>query len=188
MWQVDRAYHGFPGYYYLHRRIPFYDAFTGRGVSGDLLAADPGVAVPGYSLERDFGGLRILRRNADAPPVWQWQDYTPNGSRRQSSCCAVSRSWTRATRTHKRNLSELAGTIRLRSESQEMRLEAGSLNWEGKRLRLSSGAGQTVAIARDDGSQVSGAGLEVDVRRKTIRFTGQVSGTLVTDSDGSAPR
>ena len=34
-------------------------------------------AVPGYSPERDFGGVRILRRNAGAPPVWQWQDYTP---------------------------------------------------------------------------------------------------------------
>lgn len=77
---------------------------------------------------------------------------------------------------------ELAGTIRLRSESQTMRLEAGSLNWEGKRLRLSSGAGQTVAIARDDGSRGSGAGLEVDVRRKMIRFTGPVSGTLFTEA------
>ena len=75
-----------PGYYYLHRRIPLYDAFTGRGVSRDLatvtssvshlLAADPGVAVPGHSLERDFGGVRILRRDA-GPPVRQWLDYTP---------------------------------------------------------------------------------------------------------------
>ena len=37
-----------------------------------------------------------------------------------------------------------------------------------------------VLIARDDGSQVSGTGLEVDVRRKMIRFSGPVSGTLVT--------
>ena len=78
---------------------------------------------------------------------------------------------------------ELAGAIRLRSESQEVRLEAGSLNWEGKRLRLSSPAGQTVEIARDDGSGVRGAGLELDVRRRTVRFAGPVSGTLVIDSD-----
>ena len=87
VWQVDRAYHGLPGYYYLHRRIPFYDAFTGRGVSQDLatlsasvshlLSADPAVAVAGYSLEREFGGVRILRRDAGGPPVRQWQDYTP---------------------------------------------------------------------------------------------------------------
>ena len=81
-----------------------------------------------------------------------------------------------------RENAELAGTIRLRSESQAVRLEAGSLNWEGKRLRLSSPAGQTVEIARDDGSGVRGAGLELDVRRRTIRFTGPVSGTMVIDS------
>ena len=87
VWQVDRAYHGLPGYYYLHRRIPFYDAFTGRGVSQDLatlstsvshiLSADAAVAVAGYSLEREFGGVRILRRDATGPPVRQWHDYTP---------------------------------------------------------------------------------------------------------------
>ena len=87
VWQVDRPYYSLPGYYYLHRRIPFYDAFTGRGVSQDLatlsssvshlLSADPGVAVPGYSLERDFGGVRILRRDAGGPPVRQWLEYTP---------------------------------------------------------------------------------------------------------------
>ena len=87
VWQVDRAYHGLPGYYYLHRRIPFYDAFTGRGVSQDLvtlsasvshlLVADPAVAVAGYSLEREFGGVRILRRDGAGPPVRQWQEYTP---------------------------------------------------------------------------------------------------------------
>ena len=81
-----------------------------------------------------------------------------------------------------RENAELAGAIRLRSESQEARLEAGSLNWEGKRLRLSSPAGQMVEIARDDGSGVRGAGLELDVRRRTIRFAGPVSGTLVIDS------
>ena len=89
----------------------------------------------------------------------------------------------RAVYYSEREDAELAGTIRLRSESQEVRLEAHSLNWEGKRQRLSSAAGQTVEIARDDGSQVRGAGLDVDMRRKTIRFTGPVSGTLVIDSD-----
>ena len=92
VWQVDRAYHGLPGYYYLHRRIPLYDAFTGYGVSHDLatlsasvshlLVADPAVAVAGYSLEREFGGVRILRRDAGGPPVRQWREYTltPAGS------------------------------------------------------------------------------------------------------------
>ena len=34
VWQVDRPYFQLPGYYYLHRSIPFYDAFTGRWSSG----------------------------------------------------------------------------------------------------------------------------------------------------------
>ena len=73
VWQVDRAYFNLPGYYYLHRKIPFYDRFTGRGLKGNLeavssrvshiLSADPGISVPGYSLEKEFGEVRILRRD-----------------------------------------------------------------------------------------------------------------------------
>ena len=77
---------------------------------------------------------------------------------------------------------ELAGSIRLRSDSQEVSLEAGSLRREDQRRRLVTGPEAVVEILRDDGSQVTGTGLEVDVRRKTIRFTGPVSGALVTDS------
>ena len=44
--------------------------------------------------------------------------------------------------------------------------------------------GDAVEFTRDDGSQVRGAGLEADVRRKTIRFSGAVSGTPVTETDG----
>ena len=76
----------------------------------------------------------------------------------------------------------VAGTIRLRSESQGVRLEAESLRWEGARHRLVSE--QTVEVSRDDGSQVRGGGVDVDVRRKTIRFTAPVSGTLVADTGG----
>ena len=34
-------------------------------------------------MEREVGWIRILRRQADAPPVRLWQDYTPSlsGSR-----------------------------------------------------------------------------------------------------------
>ena len=33
--------------------------------------------MPGYSLERVFGDIRILRRDATEPPVRQWQEHTP---------------------------------------------------------------------------------------------------------------
>ena len=87
VWQVDRPYFNLPGYYYLHRAIPFYDAFTGRAIGADvatvaasvshLVSADPRLTVPGYSLERDFGGVRVLRRDAAEPPVRRWQEHAP---------------------------------------------------------------------------------------------------------------
>ncbi len=84
VWQLDRLYLNTPGYYYLHRAIPFYDT-TGRAINRDLetvsaavthlVAADPELTVAGYSLERDFGGIRILR--APAAVVRGWREYRP---------------------------------------------------------------------------------------------------------------
>ena len=89
VWQVDQVYHALPGYYYLHREIPFYDAITGRNndIGKDLatlrasvshiLSADPNLAPPGYMVAKTFGVLRILRREENASPVRQWQNFTP---------------------------------------------------------------------------------------------------------------
>ena len=87
VWQVDRPYYNLPGYYYLHRQVPLYDAFTGRDIGQDLdkiaasvshlVSADADLTVPGYTEERAFRGLRILRRDAGAPTVRRWQAYTP---------------------------------------------------------------------------------------------------------------
>ena len=87
VWQVDRPYFNLPGYYYLHREIPFYDAHTGHGINQNLatvaasashlVAEAPDLAVPGYSLERAFGRVRILRRDAGEPPVRRWREYSP---------------------------------------------------------------------------------------------------------------
>ena len=87
VWQLDRHYFNLPGYYYLHRPIPFYDTFTGRSIGGDLatlsaavthvVTADSELAVAGYSMEREFGGFRILRRDTPAPPVHGWHEHSP---------------------------------------------------------------------------------------------------------------
>ena len=89
VYQVDQVYHDLPGYYHLHREIPFYDAITGgnTGIQNDvatlrasvshILSADPNLAVPGYMVAKTFGTLRILRREDNASPVRQWQTYTP---------------------------------------------------------------------------------------------------------------
>ena len=76
----------------------------------------------------------------------------------------------------------VAGAIRLRSQSQGVWLKAETLRWEDASQRLFSGREEAVALTRDDGSQVTGGGLQVDVRRKTIRFSGRVSGTLVAET------
>ena len=87
IWQVDRAYFNLPGYYYLHRKIPFYDLSLEVGTKENLKAVSslvshivssaPGFSVPGYSLELEFGPVRILRRDEIEPPVLSWIDYAP---------------------------------------------------------------------------------------------------------------
>ena len=87
VWQPDRLYLNTPGYYYLHRRIPLYDSPTGRSFIPDVAAlhasvshivtVNPKISVPGYSPERAFGNLRILRRDRNQGPVRQWHSYSP---------------------------------------------------------------------------------------------------------------
>ena len=88
VWHIDRYYHSLPGYYYLHRSIPLYDSVTGARLIGaqmpkilasvsHIVTADRGLAAPGYVLDREFGGIRILRRQENEPPVRQWRTFTP---------------------------------------------------------------------------------------------------------------
>ena len=89
VWHLDRFYHDLPGYYYLHRKIPLYDRLTGpanrlhddlerlRGSVSHLVTGDPDLAVPGYAVEKDFGGVRVLRREENAAPVRGWRGFTP---------------------------------------------------------------------------------------------------------------
>ena len=87
VWHVDRYYADLPGYYYLHRKIPFYDGVRGPANLTDLKTAllsvthivseNPAVSLPGYSLEREFGNVRILRRDQNEPEVRRWENYNP---------------------------------------------------------------------------------------------------------------
>ena len=87
VWHVDRSYSLTPGYYYLHRAIPLYDGNVGRPLGRNLatlaasathvVASIPDLTVPGYALEREFGPVRILRRQATGPPVRRWREYVP---------------------------------------------------------------------------------------------------------------
>ena len=88
VWQVDREYHQLPGYYYLHRGVPFYDIREGGNILGrdietihsavsHIVSGDPTAFVPGYSLELEFSGIRILRRDDNGRGIRRWQGYTP---------------------------------------------------------------------------------------------------------------
>ena len=87
VWDVEHRYSSTPGYYYLHRAIPLYDGYVGRVFGGNpatlstsvthLVAAAPDLTVPGYAPEREFGAVRVLRRQATQPPVRRWRDYVP---------------------------------------------------------------------------------------------------------------
>ena len=88
VWHIDRPYHSLPGYYYLHRRVPLYDAAAGFRLIGrdrqavlasvsHIVSGDPNLSAPGYELERRFGGVRVLRRQDNAAPVRRWKEFTP---------------------------------------------------------------------------------------------------------------
>ena len=89
VWDVDHDYLDTPGYYYLHREIPFYDRLTGpanelhtglerlRASVSHLVTVRPDLAVPGYAVEKEFSGVRILRREEDGAAVRRWRDFTP---------------------------------------------------------------------------------------------------------------
>ncbi len=89
VWDLDHDYLDTPGYYYLHRGIPFYDRQAGfanelhadpdtlRASVSHLVTVRPDLAVPGYVVEKEFGGVRILRREENEAPVRGWRDFTP---------------------------------------------------------------------------------------------------------------
>ena len=84
----DLNYFSSPGYYYLHRKIPFYDINLRRmlidrdrqplqAFVSHVLSTDPDLSIPGFRLDQQFGALRILRREAETPEVHRWEQYVP---------------------------------------------------------------------------------------------------------------
>ena len=87
VWQADRPYYNLPGYYYLHREIPFYDAFSGRIINKDMetirasvshiVSENTNLTIPGYTVEKQFGDVQIWRRDENDTPIRQWEAYSP---------------------------------------------------------------------------------------------------------------
>ena len=86
---VDRGYYELAGYYHLHRKVPFYDRETvglldlkdpsavSARVSHIVAQAGREPKIAGYSLDKEFGNIRILKRERNDRPVRQWQSYAP---------------------------------------------------------------------------------------------------------------
>jgi LPS export ABC transporter protein LptC len=79
---------------------------------------------------------------------------------------------------------EVTGNILIRVPKEKASLSASSLAWVKEGRRLSSGAGQSVRLARENGSFLEGRGFQADFRRRRLEFREGASGGFVEDEDG----
>ena len=90
IWHRDRLAVTLPGWYHLHREVPWYDrrqgqarrlgdggAWTAQHVT-HVVTSDPRWTLRGYAEVERIGRYRILERVWDAPPVKRWTHYRPN--------------------------------------------------------------------------------------------------------------
>ena len=84
VWQIDRPYFNTPGYYYLHRRIPFYDVSAqiapfelNARASHIVTATQDDFSKFGFVRGRQFGEIQIWRSENDDAEIRQWKKFTP---------------------------------------------------------------------------------------------------------------
>ncbi len=80
---------------------------------------------------------------------------------------------------------ELRGSIRFYSRIEEAELSTEFLYWENDARILRGDDDETVHILRDDGSELSGAGLTVDGRRNSVELSAGVRGVFRTDDEAA---
>jgi LPS export ABC transporter protein LptC len=78
---------------------------------------------------------------------------------------------------------EVTGNILIRAPEEKASLTAASLVWIKEGRRLSSGAGQSVRLAKEDGSFLEGRGFQADFSRRRLEFTEGASGSYVEGED-----
>jgi LPS export ABC transporter protein LptC len=78
---------------------------------------------------------------------------------------------------------EVTGNILIRAPEEKASLSAASLAWVKEGRRLSSGAGQSVRLAKEDGSFLEGRGFQADFSRRRLEFTQGASGGYVEGED-----
>jgi len=72
--------------------------------------------------------------------------------------------------------------VRLEVDSEDIILETDHLEWKDEPRTLSSG-NEEVTIIQESGTTFTGLALRVEARNRTWEFTGNASGTYVSDDD-----
>ncbi len=80
---------------------------------------------------------------------------------------------------------EVTGNILIRAAEEKASLSAESLTWIKEGRRLSSGSGQSVRLAKEDGSFLEGRGFQADFRRRRLEFAEGASGAYMEGEDAN---
>lgn len=78
---------------------------------------------------------------------------------------------------------EFSGSVYIYSLTEETGIRAGNLAWDNEKRLLTTPPDATVTIERDDGSRLSGQGLEADLRLRKIVLDRGVSGTYYSEDE-----
>jgi LPS export ABC transporter protein LptC len=82
---------------------------------------------------------------------------------------------------------ELSGGIVLHSARDKATVRTTVLDWDRAHRFVHGDPDAAVIVEKDDGSRLQGTGFEADFRTHTIRFSGGVSGTIITEDSKETP-
>lgn len=77
----------------------------------------------------------------------------------------------------------LKDNIQFHSKSEETRLTAQELSWQDKPKLLTSPQNQNVKVERGTNSTIEGNGFSLNMRTRTMNFSGPVQGTYRNEED-----
>jgi LPS export ABC transporter protein LptC len=78
---------------------------------------------------------------------------------------------------------QMRGNIEFYSATEETQIEANSLTWENEPKVLKGDSEETVYLEKKNGSKVRGKGFQAELKKKSLRFTGEVEGVFVEEEE-----
>ncbi|MDR1429222.1 MAG: LPS export ABC transporter periplasmic protein LptC [Spirochaetaceae bacterium] len=73
--------------------------------------------------------------------------------------------------------------VRIRVDSEDIRIETSNLAWKNEERLLEGGQGSQVLIERSDGTMMKGRSFSADIRRRTWEFGDGIEGTYVHEDE-----